>query len=286
MSNTTAAARAAELHADLESKLLDLVEGDGWATFLRTASRFHTYSAANIMLILKQCPHASRVAGFRAWQSTGRHVKQGEKSIRILAPARYKTTDEATGEERWAVRGFTVAHVFDVSQTEGEPLPDVGPRLLTGEGYADLYAALTAQVWAAGFTVERGDCQGANGFTNYASRTVRVRDDVEPQQAVKTLAHELAHVLLHSPERITYSANRALCEVEAESVAYIVCANAGLVSDDYSLPYVAVWADGDPKVVKATAERVVKTAQSVIDGLSTASGKEPRGPSAAQSIAA
>jgi hypothetical protein len=159
-------------------------------------------------------------------------------------------------------------NVFDVSQTDGEPLHNVAPKLLACDGFTDLYDVLAAQVIAAGFTVERGDCNGANGYTDHARRAVRVRDDVAPAQAAKTLAHELAHVLLHSPSQVTYAANRALCEVEAESVAFIVCAHAGLASDGYSLPYVARWSNGDPAVVKATADRVVKTAQSVIAALS------------------
>jgi hypothetical protein len=219
------------------------------------------------MLILSQCPEATRVAGFKAWKEHGRYVRQGERAIRILAPARYKVTDEATGEDRWALRGFTVANVFDVSSTDGRELPDVAPVLLSGAGCADLFDGLTAQVWSSGFAVERGDCHGANGSTSFDTRTVRIRDDVEPAQSTKTLVHELAHVLLHSPDKITYAANRPLCEVEAESVAYIVCSNAGLVSDDYSLPYVARWANGDPTILKATADRVVKTAQAVISGL-------------------
>lgn len=267
MKETTAAARAAQLHQDLQAKLSTLVEGDDWADFLRCASRFHSYSASNVLLILGQCPEATRVAGFKAWQKLGRQVRYGQKSIKILAPARYKITDEATGEDRYALRGFTVAHVFDVSQTDGQELPDVAPVLLSGDDCADLYDGLVAQVWAAGFTVERGDCHGANGCTDFETRTVRVRADVEPAQATKTLAHELAHVLLHAPDKITYGMNRPLCEVEAESVAYIVCSNSGLVSDDYSLPYVARWSGGDPAIVKATADRVVKTAQAVIAGL-------------------
>jgi antirestriction protein ArdC len=267
MYEITAAQRATELHLELESKILALVSGDGWAAFLETAARFHSYSASNVLLILSQCPHASRVAGFRAWQGLGRQVRRGERSIKILAPARYKTTDETTGETRWAVRGFTVANVFDLSQTDGAELPDVRPVLLTGAGFAELYAGLAAQVVAAGFRVERGECAGANGFTDFERRVVRVRDDVEPAQAVKTLAHELAHVLLHSPQKITYATNRALCEVEAESVAYVVCTSAGVATDDYSLPYVARWANGDPAIVRATADRVIKSAQSIIAGL-------------------
>lgn len=279
MYETTAAQRAAELHAELEAKLLTLVGDEGWSRFLRTAARFHSYSASNIFLIMSQCPNATRVAGFRKWQQLGRHVKRGEKSIKILAPARYKITDEKANEVRWAVRGFTVANVFDISQTDGADLPDVAPVLLTGAGIAGLWDGLAAQVATSGFTVERGDCQGANGWTNFTSRVVRVREDVEPAQAAKTLAHELGHVLLHSPDEITYAENRALCEVEAESTAYVVCASAGLITDDYSLPYVARWANGDSAIVKATADRVIKTSQAIIAGLAA-------GASCSESVAA
>jgi hypothetical protein len=158
-------------------------------------------------------------------------------------------------------------HVFDIAQTDGAEIPDVGPSLLQGESVDGLYARLADQVAAAGFQVvrEAPSIPGANGETRHASRVVVVRPDVDPAQATKTLAHELAHVLMHCGDAASNPAeSRSLREVEAESVAYIVCQASGLVTETYSLPYVAGWAEGDLRSVGATAERVLATARRIL----------------------
>jgi antirestriction protein ArdC len=269
--------KAAELHAQLEQDFAELVSGEQWAAMLATASRFHNYSAGNVMLILRQCPTATRVAGYRTWQSVGRQVRKGERGIAILAPCVYRRrdVDETTGEEteHRGVSGFRVAHVFDVGQTDGQEIADVAPALLEGEAPAGLWDALAEQVAAAGFTLERGQCDGANGRTNYSTRTVTVRDDVDDAQACKTLAHELGHVLLHEHELTAFGC-RGRLEVEAESVAYVVSQACGMATTSYSLPYVARWADGDVKVVKATAERVIRTAHAILAGIDAGEAAE------------
>jgi hypothetical protein len=126
-----------------------------------------------------------------------------------------------------------------------------------------MWDGLARQVKAAGFTLELGDCGGANGATRFDVRTVRVRDDVSDAQACKTLAHELAHVMLHDGA----IGCRGMVEVEAESVAFIVSAASGLSTDGYSVPYVGRWASGDVKVVRETAERVVSTARAILAAL-------------------
>ena len=155
-------------------------------------------------------------------------------------------------------------------QTDGPPLPDVRPRLLTGEDTARLWSGLSAQVVGAGYTVERGYCRGANGVTDFAARTVRVRDDVDELQSTKTLCHELAHALMHDPEHDDVASNVA--EVEAESVAYVVCQAAGMATTDYSLPYLARWSRGDVGLITATTERVLTTARTVLAGLGIDTG--------------
>jgi hypothetical protein len=195
-------------------------------------------------------------------------------SLTPAAPCCRRRTelDEITGEETSStyVSGFTVAHVFDISQTEGEELPEVRAELLDGAGPEGLWDALVAQVESAGFVVERADCGTANGRTDYAIHTVTVRPDVSGAQACKTLAHEFAHVLMHR-ERL--SECRGVVEVEAESAAYLVCEACGVVTDSYSFPYVAVWAGGDSDLVRSTAERVITTAREVLDGLGLIGGK-------------
>ena len=131
-----------------------------------------------------------------------------------------------------------------------------------------MWAALAAEVAAAGYGLERGDCGGANGVTDFVARTVRVRTDVDDLQAVKTLSHELAHCLMHDPEQAAIARIRG--EVEAESVAYVVCQAAGMATTTYSLPYLARWSGGDGTLITATADRVLATARGILDGLGLA----------------
>jgi len=270
-----AADKLTEAHERLTQAIENMTSGEDWQAFLAMASRFHTYSPNNVFLILTQCPDATRVAGYRAWQALGRQVRKGEKGLAVLAPCTYKRDEDdqpkpdPESSPKRVLRGFRLVHVFDVSQTEGDPLPEVDrPSLLEGDAPAELWQRLADQVAAAGFTLERGECHGANGFTNYLTRTVRVRDDVEPAQAVKTLAHELAHVVLHDGTEYGKGC-RGRSEVEAESVAYLVCEAAGMTSAAYSFPYVAHWADGETDVVRATASRVVGAARTITSAWSS-----------------
>jgi antirestriction protein ArdC len=265
--------RVRELQRQLESQVAELVSGDGWARMLETAARFHRYSANNVMLILCQRPYASRVAGYQTWRSLGRQVRKGEHGIQILAPCKYKFEDE-DGNEHMAIRGFTTATVFDISQTDGDEIADVRPEMLSGEAPIGLWAGLAKQVAEAGFMLARGDCGGANGVTRYDSRTVTVRADVDDAQACKTLCHELGHIFLDHEHDIRSLGCRGRLEVEAESVAYIVSHAMGLASNTYSLPYVAHWANGDAAVIRQTAERVVRVAGAILDALSASESRE------------
>jgi antirestriction protein ArdC len=201
----------------------------------------------------------------------GRQVRKGESGIRIFAPCTYRdrsTESDGSGTTPVGLRGFTTATVFDISQTDGDDLPDVRPVLLDGDGVAGLWNELAVQVEASGYAVERGDCHGTNGLTDHSARIVRVRDDVSGAQAAKTLAHELAHVLLH-PDTAGYFRCRGRAEVEAESTAFLVCRAAGLTTDGYSWPYIAHWSDGSTKVVQDAAGRVLETARSILVGFET-----------------
>jgi antirestriction protein ArdC len=267
-STSKTADRLSEAHDLLTSAVERMATGDDWRRMLETSARFHQYSANNVFLIMLQAPDATRVAGYRTWQSLGRQVRKGEKSIRILAPCKYRTkdVDAVTGEEttRVGIRGFTTVGVFDIGQTDGEEIADVRPVLLEGQAPEGLWDHVAAQVAAAGFTLERGDCEGANGFTRWSDKVVRVRDDVDDAQAVKTLVHELAHVMLHDGPG-GWSC-RGLMEVEAESVAYLVCQLAGMTTDAYSFAYVARWARDPMRPVddvRLCADRVIKAARAI-----------------------
>lgn len=249
----------------LEAGVLALTGSAEWLAWLRVSARFHRYSFSNQVLIALQCPNATHVTGYRGWQGMGRQVRKGEHGITILAPSTRKVRNEATGEDERRLVGFRAVAVFDVSQTDGEPLP-VQPRpvLLDGEAPEGLWDALAGMVAGEGYTLERGECGGANGYTRPDTRVVRVRDDVSDAQACKTLAHELGHVLLHADDMGAYVAHRGVAEVEAESVAYVVADACGLATDAYSLPYVAGWSDGDAATITATATRVVETSRRIL----------------------
>jgi hypothetical protein len=241
--DTARETRLVELHEQITTGVQALADSTGWRAMLDTAAKFHRYSLGNQLLVAAQRPDATRVAGFTIWQALGRVVRKGERGIAILAPCPSYTpagdpdaaatedtgeqdTTEGGGEDpqtgRRAGRARSrVAHVFDIAQTEGEPLPEVAPLLLDGDAPAGLGGALAAQVHAHGFQVQRGVCGQANGYTDPATRVVRVRTDVTDAQAAKTLAHELAHIVCgHTTDLPTYLTCRGRCEVEAESVAY------------------------------------------------------------------
>ncbi|WP_315092763.1 ArdC-like ssDNA-binding domain-containing protein [uncultured Cellulomonas sp.] len=278
--------RLAALHDKLITAVADLVHSDRWRQMLTTAARFPAYSPSNVLLIAAQRPDATRVGGIRTWNNLGRRVVKGERGIAILAPCTYRSTAtdaESAGSEAEPaaarqkdadpvsmreLRGFRVVHVFDISQTDGPPLPEVEPRLLTGDAPQRLWAHLAGTVADDGFTLERGPCPpGANGYTAYRANTVRIRDDVEPAQATKTLAHELGHIRADHEHRFPNYASNTQCrgraEVEAESIAYLVAATAGLDTTNYSLPYIAGWSQGRLDLLRESATQVLIAARSI-----------------------
>lgn len=290
-------AKLTALHEQLVEQVAALHSGEDWQAWLKVASRFHNYSAGNVFLIMAQQPDATAVAGYQAWKALGRQVTKGQRSIQILAPVIARRPRE--GEEGSAaepekaklergeaerdkrqrphageVVGYRPAHVWDVSRTSGEPLPERPmPVLLAGEAPVGLWDALAAVVAEQGFALERGDCGGANGWTDFRSRTVRVRADVDDAQAVRTLAHEIGHVFLHSPGEGEGAGTTRDCrgvrEVEAESTAYLVATAHGMDTAAYTFPYVTAWASRVPgdepsTVVLDTARRVVSTANTVL----------------------
>ena len=156
-------------HDRLRDAVAEIVSGDDWKQMLHVASKFHRYSFNNQLLILCQRPDATRVAGYRKWQEFGRQVRKGEKGIAILAPCKYRTKiEDDSGEETTvqSIRGFRVVHVFDVSQTEGESLPDVDslrPKLLEGEAPEGIWDRLVELATSEGFDVVRHRRNAENG---------------------------------------------------------------------------------------------------------------------------
>jgi hypothetical protein len=266
--------RTAHAHELLLERLHALTTSDQWLTMLELSRRFHTYSARNVLLLLAQGAEG-RVAGYRTWQTIPAQdggtcqVRKGAQSLTVLAPITRQRdeTDTATGEKtkRKVLIGFKGVRVFDETSLVAPPAtPEVMPELLHGESPQEIWHALAEQVRGAGFTLNDGDCSPANGRTDWLARTVTVRPDLEPAQRTKTLAHELAHVRLHDPTQGgEHRVSRPRMEVEAESVAYLVCAQSGIDAAQYTIPYVAHWANGDLELVQATAERVIDTARTI-----------------------
>lgn len=260
-----------EVLANLADGIAKLTDSEAWRAWLNVQRRFHNYSFGNTLLILWQRPNTTRVAGFHAWLRLGRHVRKGEKGIAILAPVptRFRVEDE-NGEEKTivgAAKHFRLAHVFDIAQTEGAELPDAPVSKLQGDDPDGLYDQLVEVAHSLGFTVEEDFLEhGINGLCDHESHAIKVEARNEPRQQVKTLAHELGHAILHGEQSLD---PREAKELEAESVAYCVCAELGLDSSDYSFGYVATWSGGSQEArrgITASAQRIQKAAQQILGG--------------------
>lgn len=249
---------------DALAKAVDAVRAsETFKAYLDVQARFHRYSWHNSPLILSQRPDATRVAGYRTWQSLGRQVRKGEHGITIFAPCPFKREverDNGETDEREGIY-FRAVHVFDVGQTDGKDLPDIdvptvdvaADRLL-----ADLQHVANKRGIAVSFqSIE----SGAFGVSKGGSIEVDHRH-ATGQQA-KTLAHELAHEALHKTDRPA-GLTRNVAELEAESVAYVVCRHFHLETEVRSSRYIALW-DGDSQALRASLERISKTARNLID---------------------
>jgi len=239
-----------------------MADSDSFAAWLRARASFHTYSFNNSLLIAMQCPDASRILGYRAWQQKfGRQVRKGEKAIRILAPCRVKVgeAERATGiESAFRVVGFKWASVFDVSQTEGPDLPELDYRPLEGEA-PDLADQLCAVAMASGLEIRREALSGGmHGYLRRSENLIAIDTACSGAMAAKVLAHELGHAfdpwLIENPD--DYSAHRGDCEAVAESVAFVVCSAFGLDAGPSAVGYVASWTEGDADRVRDLAERI------------------------------
>lgn len=262
---------AADHMKRLHEALAGLTSGDEYLRWLRFYNSFHQYSFGNTLLIQFQRPSATMVKGFQQWaKEHNRHVKKGERGIAILAPMQLKRDKDAEPDEAEYFLRFKVVYVFDVEQTEGDELPTAPTvnKLEDGEVPAGAQERLMQLIEAQGFSalveINRDGLGSANGKTDYAHSIVSIAPDLTNMQKLKTTAHELAHVLMHGPkERAAIPQEQV--EVEAESVAAIVCSALGIDSHEYSLGYIAQWAAKDPRAVLRSAERCAKTAQQIID---------------------
>lgn len=291
--------RTEKLQATIAAQVETLASSEQWTKYLEFAGSFHSYSISNLMLIWAQCPTATRVAGYKQWQERGRQViskEEGARAITIrgFATKRYSDTDDETGEK---VEGkfvyFPARTVFDIADTipitedmleriksgpRGNPKAKVWTgdhnpvRLLEGEDEHGIAERVERAVTALGWTYELETItDGSNGYTTLdGSKRVAVRVDMDPAAQGRTALHELAHLLMHTDPATGLRAedapqDRAVRELEAESVAYIVSGALGLDASQYSIGYLCGWSKGNGEAVRATAERVLKTANQILE---------------------
>ena len=282
-----------EITDKLEEGLKELFESEKYKSYLSTMSKFHNYSFNNTLLIAMQKPEATLVAGYQAWQKNfNRHVNKGEKGIRILAPAPYKIKEERdkldpvtgevmldkdgmpqTEEVEIKIPAFRAVSVFDISQTDGEPIPELEAKelLSTVEGYEDFIKAITYVAPAPiGFEDIPGD---SKGYFNTVENRIAVQEGMSESQTLKTMVHETAHSMLHNKEVnkediLAPAKDRNTKEVEAESIAYTVCQHFGIDTSEYSFGYIAGWSSGrDMKELKSSLDTIRRTASELITGI-------------------
>lgn len=240
------------------AKLTDeAAKSQSMIAFMESLAKFYKYSLNNVFLILIQNPDASHVAGYMDWKNKhNRQVRKGEKGIKILAPCKYKL-DPENDDSPYEIRGFRVVTVFDVSQTDGEELPDA-PNWKSPEKSSELESRLIQFAQVEGIKIEL-DAELPNGAQG-SSHGGLIK--LAPEAGTKTLIHEIAHELLHKEKK----SSREIMELEAESVAYVVGYTLGL--KDLSSPnYLALWTADSEKIMDR-ADRIRKTAVLIIKGIS------------------
>lgn len=256
--------------ADLQAEL-DAGVSDTLLKFIDCLSRFHQYSWLNCMLIATQRPEATRVAGFRKWLELRRHVRKGEKGIAILAPLTYRRKvedDNGTETTVAAVRGFKVVHVFDVSQTEGDELPEFA-RVSGTPG--NLLGRLEALVRSEGIALRYETLPlGTKGLSQKGA--IVVAEGLDEAESFAVLAHELSHEFMHDTDR-RKETTKTIRETEAEAVAYAVCRAFDLDCSTRSSDYIQLY-QGDSEVLAESLTVIQKTAARIIHSLSAESNEQ------------
>ncbi len=277
-----------EITEELEKGILEVFETEKYKEYLNVMSKFHKYSFRNTLLISQQNPNATMVASFNSWQNNfKRSVKKGEKGIRILAPAPYKVTkdvekidpktqkpilgkDGLPKKERVEVikPGYKVVTVFDISQTHGEPLPELATMLPESDkDYEEILNAVKAISPVS--IVIRPIKDGANGYYDFDEKIIAIKDGMSQAHTLKTAIHELSHAMLHDKDTGREKDNqldRRTKEVQAESIAYTVCCHFGLDTSDFSFGYIAGWSsDKKLEELKESMATIRNTSSEIID---------------------
>ena len=291
--------RIKEITAGIEQGIKELFESDRYRKYLTTMSRFHKYSLNNVMLIHSQRPDATLVAGFNKWKNSfGRHVKKGEKGIQILAPTPYKIKvekekldpetklplidengDPVTEEKEVSIPMFKVVSVFDVSQTEGKPLPQLAYSLSGAVEHYEEFMEALKRTSTVPIKVEHTE-KNVDGFFDLTNQSITIQAGMSEIQTVCAVIHEIAHSRLHNYDHMTELADdgetlltpaekdRNTEEVEAESISYAVCQYFGIETSENSFGYIASWSQGkELKELRASLETINRTSSELISGI-------------------
>ena len=273
----------------LESGVSDFFTSEKYGEYLKTMTKFHRYSFNNTLLIAMQRPEATLVTGYRNWQSMGRQVKKGEKGITILAPAPKKQKKaqalydqnqmpvlDEQGNQKYeevevVIPRFKATTVFDIDQTEGEPIQTIAPEELT-EAVQDFDLFMQAITDISPVPIRFDEIEGsAKGYYDNANKEIVIREGMSESQTIKTAIHECGHAMLHDRDLMLASGikkDRETKEVEAESVAYSVCSAFQIETSDYSFPYIAGWSSGrDMKELRSSMDTIRQTAGKMVDVL-------------------
>lgn len=278
--------KTTEILKQLENGVKDVFKSERYLKYLKFMSSFYNYSFRNVLLILMQNPNATMIAGYNDWKNKhNRQVLKGEKGLRILAPVPYKVKVEKpvfdehgnpviidgkqiTEEVTVNKLSFKPASVFDVSQTEGEPIPQLAPELnFQVKNYPELFSAISA---ISKYPITFEDIPGtAHGYCDFSNTKIVIDNGMSEAQNIKTAIHEVAHSRLHSPENNNVQrTKRTVAEVEAESVAYVVSNYFGINTSDYSFDYIANWSsDYELKELSESLDRIQKEANIMIQGI-------------------
>jgi len=263
--------RLADLGEQLKTQVAAVQDSAAFKRYLTAQAVFHRYSARNVFLILYQMPEATRIAGYTTWQKLGRQVRRGESGITIFAPAPFKktTTDTATGEPtEEIIPRFKTATVFDISQTDGEPLPSITLTDVAGSAPTGAYAVLVDFAASIGYTmVSHPEDDDAEGRCNYERHTISVQIGA-PERMLHILIHELAHALTAA---LRQAYDRTERETIAEGVAFVACTAIGLDAGGYAFPYIAGYAgqkDG-AAIITRLMDTIQKTAAVIIETIET-----------------
>jgi hypothetical protein len=263
--------RLTDLGEQLKTQVAVVQDSEAFKRYLAAQAVFHRYSACNVFLILYQRPEATSVAGYATWQKLGRQVRRGETGIMIFAPAPFKqtTTDATTGEvTEELIPRFKTVTVFDIAQTDGEPLPSMTLTDIVGSAPAGTYAVLVDFAASIGYSiVPHPENDDAEGCCNYEQQTISVQPGTA-ERMLHILIHELAHALTAA---IRQAHDRIERETIAEGVAFVACSAIGLDAGGYAFPYIAGYAgqqDG-AAIITRLMDTIQKTASVIIEVIET-----------------